>query len=81
MICMTTIMCSFHGTDSSNELPDLHATQTPASEVHAEVVTERPPVCLHKLLPREHQRDNWQKAWIKAVSNLINICSSNPIQV
>ena len=41
-----------HGADSSNESPDLHITQTPASEVHAPVVTEWPPACLQKLLPR-----------------------------
>ena len=44
-----------HGADSCSELPDPHTTQTRASEVHASVVAEWPPVCLHKLLPRGHQ--------------------------
>ena len=33
-------------------------TQTHASEVHTSVVTEWPPACLHKLLPRGHERGN-----------------------
>ena len=55
--------------------------RSPASEVHASVVTERPPGCLHKFLPRGHQRGNWRKPWMKDVSNLINICHTNPSQV
>ena len=59
-----------HRAESSSEL----ATQTRASEVRASVVTEWPPACLHKLLPRGHQRDDWWKPRIKEVSNLTH-CS------
>ena len=52
-----------------------------ASEVYASVVTESPPACLHKLRPRGHQSGNWRKPQMKDVSNLINICPTNPIQV
>ena len=48
-------------THSSNELSDLHTTQTWASGVHASVVTELPPTYLHKQTPRGHQRGNWTK--------------------
>ena len=60
---------TLHSAVSSTEFPDLHTTQTLASEVgevHASVVTEWPPACLHKLLPRGHQTANkeilkWKK--------------------
>ena len=45
-----------HSADRSNELPDLHTTQTRESEVYASVVTEWPPACLHNLPPKGHQR-------------------------
>ena len=61
--------------DNSSELPDLHTKQPPVSEVHALVR----PACLHKLLPRGHQRGNWRKPWMKDVSN--SICPTNTIQV
>ena len=47
-----------HSTDRSNELPDLHTTQTWASEVLASVGTEWLLACLHKLLPKGHLRGN-----------------------
>ena len=34
-----------HSADSSNDLPELRTTQTPASELYALVVTEWPPAC------------------------------------
>ena len=82
-----------HSAESSNELPDLHTIQAPASEVHASlvtewppasevhasVVTEWPPACLHKLLSRGYQRGNWGKPLLEDVSNLLNICSTNRI--
>ena len=55
--------------------------QTTASEVHASVVTEWPPACLHELLPKIHQSGNWRKPQMKDVSNLISICPTKPIQV
>ena len=72
-----------HSPESSNELPDLHTTQTLAGEVHASVVTEWPPAGLHNLLPREHQRGNWRKSWMKDFPTTFfsNICPTNPIQV
>ena len=73
-----------HSADSSNELADLHTTQTVASEVQASVVTGWPPACLQKLLPRGHQRGNWKKkkkTQMKDVSKFISICLTNPIQV
>ena len=36
---------------------------------------------LHQLLPREHQRDYWRKQRMQKVSNLINICHTNSIQI
>ena len=70
-----------HGADSSNELPDLHTTQTPSSEVQASVFTEWPPACLYKLLPRGHQRVNRRKLQMKDVSNLTNICPKKLFQI
>ena len=67
-----------HRVYSSNGLLGLHTTHTLASEVHASVVTEWPTACLHKSLPRGHQRGNWGEPWMK---DLINICPTNPIQV
>ena len=58
-----------HSADSSNELPDLHTTQTRASEVHASVVTEWPLVCLHKLILRGHKRATEETLKWKTFSN------------
>ena len=38
-----------HRADNSNELPDLHTTQTPAREVHASMAIEWQPTCLHNM--------------------------------
>ena len=64
-----------HSIDSSNEVPDLHTTQTRISEAHFSVTTEY----LNKLLPRGHQRGNWRKPRVKQVFNLINSCPTNLI--
>ena len=70
-----------HSAVSFNELPDIRAMQTAASEVHASVVTGWQPACLHKLLPGGHQSGNWRNLQIKYVSNLINICLTKLIQL
>ena len=54
-------VCVLHSADSSIKLSGRHTTQTQTSEVrwgelHASVVTEWSPACLHKLLPVAHQR-------------------------
>ena len=54
--------------------------QVRLGEVHASVVTEWPPTCLHKLIPRGLQTAN-KKTLKKDVPNLINIHPTNPIQV
>ena len=78
---MTDFMYIPKWANGSNELQDLHTTQTPvsevhasvvhewlpASEVHASVVTEWPPACLHKLLPRWNQMGNCRKPRMKDV--------------
>ena len=51
-----------------------------ANCMHSSMGTGYAPACLHKLLPR-HQRVNWRIPRMKDVSNLINICPTNPIQV
>ena len=51
------------------------------SEVHASVVTEWPPACLHKLLRRGHQTATLKNPQMEEVPNSINICPTNPIQV
>ena len=66
-----------HSTFSSNELPDIHTTQTAESEANASVVTK----WLHELLTKGHQSGNWRKPQMKDVSNLINICPINIIKV
>ena len=69
-----------HSADSSNELPDLHTTQTDA---HASVVTEWPQACLHKYPWRTAKRQlnktsNERPFQLFILS--INICATNPIQ-
>ena len=40
-----------------------------------------PPACLHKLLPRGYQRDNWRTPRMKDAPNLINTGPTNPIHL
>ena len=54
--------------ESSNELPDLHTTQTRVREVYASVVTEWLPACLHTLPPRGHQRATEENLELKMFS-------------
>ena len=75
------MISDFWFSDYSNKLPDPHTTQTAESEVHTSVVTEWPPACLHKLLPRGHQSSNWRNPHMKDIPNLIYICPTNPIKV
>ena len=81
--CMapSNVHSNVHSADSSNNLPDHHATRTSACEVHPSVITERQPECLNKLLQRGHQGGHWRKHQIKDVSNLVYICPIHPIQV
>ena len=61
-----------------------HRTQTQTSEVkwlHASVVTEWSPACLHKQFPGAYHRANWRKPEMEDVHNLINIGPTNPIQI
>ena len=61
-----------------------HRTQTQTSEVrwlHASVVTEWSPACLHKQFPGDLHRGNEGKPQMEDVHNLINIGPTNPIQI
>ena len=49
--------------------------------VHALVVTEWPPACLKKLLPRAHHTGNYRKPQMEDVHKLISVCPTNPIQI
>ena len=61
-----------------------HRTQTQTSEVrwlHASVVTEWSPACLHKQFPGDLHRGNSRNPQMEDVHNLINIGPTNPIQI
>ena len=61
-----------------------HRTQTQTSEVrwlHASVVTEWSPACLHEQFPGDLHRGNYRKPQIEDVHNFINIGPTNPIQI
>ena len=61
-----------------------HRTQTQTSDVrwlHASVVTEWSPACLHKQFPGDLHRGNKRKHQMEDVHNLINIGPTNPIQI
>ena len=51
------------------------------AQLHASVVTEWSPACLHKQFPRDHHRGNYRKPQMEDVHNLINIGPTNPIQI
>ena len=55
--------------------------QTSACEVHASVITEWLPECMNKILQRDIKGATEENTQIKDVSNLIYICSTNPILV
>ena len=80
-ICMWNAIYVTHSSDRFNELPDLHTTQVLAFELHAWVVTEWPPTCLHKLLPIGCQKGSWRKPRMSEVSNLIIIYLKNALKV
>ena len=59
-------------------------TQTQTSEVrwlHASVVTEWSPACLHKQFPGDLHRGNQRKPQMEDVHNSINIGPTSPIQI
>ena len=61
-----------------------HRTQTQTSEVrwlHASVVTEWSPACLHKQFPGDLHRGSQRKPQMEDVHNLINIGPTNPVQI